>query len=147
MINLIGIESPGLTASMPIAKYVEKMLDAELKFNKKTSYNPIYKRITKFSNSEEAIKNKLIIENSDWGEIICRCEGITLAEIKNALNNPLGVRTLTGIKNRVRAMMGRCQGGYCISHIISILINDFGYQPQDVAFRHIGDQPFVGYIK
>jgi hypothetical protein len=27
-----------------------------------------------------------------------------------ALRNPLGVKTITGVKNRVHATMGRCQG-------------------------------------
>jgi len=43
--------------------------------------------------------------------IICRCEEITAGEIKKAIAE--GADTVTGIKRRVRAGMGLCQGKSC----------------------------------
>ena len=41
---------------------------------------------------------RLIEEDPDYGEVICRCEKVTKAEILKAIHNPLGVDTMTGIK-------------------------------------------------
>ena len=64
---------------------------------------------------------RLIEEDPDYGEVICRCEKVTKAEILKAIHNPLGVDTMTGIKYRTRSMMGRCQGGYCQMRIEQLI--------------------------
>jgi NAD(P)H-nitrite reductase large subunit len=51
--------------------------------------------------------------------IICRCEEITLGEIKQAIRE--GARDVTGIKRRTRAGMGLCQGRTCEKLIQQIL--------------------------
>lgn len=51
--------------------------------------------------------------------IICRCEEITLKEIKKAIKN--GARDVTGVKRRTRAGMGLCQGRTCERLIQQIL--------------------------
>lgn len=38
---------------------------------------------------------------------------ITEGEIMDAINRPLGARTMDGVKRRTRAGMGRCQAGFC----------------------------------
>ena len=43
--------------------------------------------------------------------IICRCEEITLEEVKQAIRD--GARDVTGVKRRTRAGMGLCQGKTC----------------------------------
>ncbi len=43
--------------------------------------------------------------------IICRCENISLAEIKNAIKK--GARDISSVKKITRAGMGRCQGHTC----------------------------------
>ena len=144
LINLVGIESPGLTASMPIALLVCEMLRARHGLSEKSGRPAGYKRAPVFRDLDTDAQNELISQNPDYGEIICRCENVTKAEVINALNNPLGVRTLIGIKNRVRTMMGRCQGGYCFTHLADILINEFGVDPKDVTYRSFGDTPFYG---
>jgi glycerol-3-phosphate dehydrogenase len=54
----------------------------------------------------------------DWqhpghGGIVCQCELVTRREIAAALEGPLGVRSLAGLKRRTRVTMGRCQGFHC----------------------------------
>jgi len=51
--------------------------------------------------------------------IICRCEEITLGEIKQAIRE--GARDVTGVKRRTRAGMGLCQGRTCEKLIQQIL--------------------------
>ncbi len=38
---------------------------------------------------------------------------ITEGEIMDAVNRPLGAKSLDGVKRRTRAGMGRCQAGFC----------------------------------
>jgi glycerol-3-phosphate dehydrogenase len=147
MINLVGIESPGLTASMPIAERVCRMLDARFGFSERADWKAEYKGNPVFRLLDVSEQRKLIGENPAYGEIVCRCENVTKAEVICALNNPLGARTLVSIKNRVRTMMGRCQGGYCYSNLADVLRGEFGISAQDICYRGKGDRPFFGPVK
>jgi len=147
MVNLVGIESPGLTASMPIAERVVEMLKARFGLKEKSGWIAEHEGRPVFRELDAETQSKLIRENPDYGEVVCRCESVTKAEVLNALNNPLGARTLVSVKNRVRTMTGRCQGGYCFSHIVDILSHDLGMDIKDIAYRNCGDKPFYGRIK
>ncbi len=76
-------------------------------------FNPIRNGIVRFAEQTKEEQARMIQENPDYGEVICRCEKVTKAELLQAIHNPLGVDTMVGIKYRTRAMMGKCQGGYC----------------------------------
>ena len=75
----------------------------------------------------------LIKKNKLYGKIICRCESVTEGEIVDAINRPLGARTVDGIKRRVRASAGRCQGGFCLPHLMEILARELGEDMSDVV--------------
>ena len=134
-INLVGIESPGLTAAQPIAKRVVEIINKKERLNSNPSFNPFRKGILRFEEQDEEIKKTLIKQDPDYGEIVCRCEKITKKEILEAINNPLEARSLISIKYRTRAMMGRCQGGYCLPRIIEILREDFNLAPREVTLK------------
>ncbi len=120
LFNVCGIESPGLTSSPAIAEYVASEVAKDLNLNKKSSFNPCRKPYSlKHLSIEE--RNELINKNSAYGEIVCRCETISLGEIEDAVKrNPKAV-TIDGVKHRVRAGMGRCQGGFCQSKVLDVL--------------------------
>ena len=63
----------------------------------------------------------LIKKNPDYGVIVCRCEEVSKGEIIDALNSPVCVPTVDGIKKRVRPGMGRCQGGFCSPLVMQII--------------------------
>ena len=135
MINLIGIESPGLTAAYPIAKEVVAMIDKKEKLSSNPNFNPHRKGILRFEEQDEETKRKLVKQDSDYGEVICRCEQVTKKEILQAIDNPLRARSLISIKYRSRAMMGRCQGGYCQTRIMELLKEKYKYQWNDFLLR------------
>lgn len=135
MINLIGIESPGLTSAYPIAKKVVTMIDKKEKLSTNTDFNPYREGILRFEEQDEETKRKLIEQDPDYGEIICRCEQVTKKEILQAIDNPLEARSLISIKYRSRAMMGRCQGGYCQTRIMELLKEKYGYTWNDFLLR------------
>jgi glycerol-3-phosphate dehydrogenase len=147
LINLIGIESPGFTASMPIAEKVAEIVSMKRKSKQNKQFKAVYKGAPKFTSFSHKEQNDLIAKNQDYGEIVCRCKTITKAEVLQALGNPLKAHTITSVKNRVHTTMGRCQGGYCLTKLTDIIMNEFKLPPEDVAYRSIGDRPFPGRVK
>jgi glycerol-3-phosphate dehydrogenase len=123
-INLLGIESPGITAAPAIAKEVTKMLSKSVDLKTKTDFK-IRKKKKRFSQMNSKERSDLIKKDKRWGRIICRCEHITEAEVIDAFSNPLGAKTLSAAKYRCRVGMGRCQGGFCTQHIVRILEKEF----------------------
>lgn len=55
----------------------------------------------------------------DDNRIICRCEEVTLGEIRKAING--GARDLDAIKRMTRAGMGLCQSKTCYNLIAQII--------------------------
>jgi len=145
-INLIGIESPGLTAAQPIAKRVVEIIDKKERLDSNPSFNPFRKGIIRFEEQDEETKKTLTKQDPDYGEIVCRCEKVTKKEILDAINNPLGARSLISIKYRTRAMMGRCQGGYCLPRIIEILRENFNLAPGEITLKGKNSYLLTGYI-
>lgn len=144
-INLVGIESPGLTAAPAIARMVTWMVDKKEGLRKRDDFNPKRKGIKRLHGLSFEEKRRLIQKDPDYGEIVCRCEGVSRREIIQAINNPLGVRTLSGIKYRSRAMMGRCQGGYCMPRIVEILNGIF--PDEEITLKGGGSYLFSGRLR
>lgn len=63
--------------------------------------------------------------------LICRCEEVTLGEIKQAIKD--GARTVTEVKRRTRAGMGLCQGRTCEKMIERILCQELGKSPEEIT--------------
>lgn len=121
---LLGICSPGLTASPAIAKYViEELVSKYIKLEKKDQTVALekQKRITKMSREE---LDALAKTDSRWARIICRCETVSEMEIINAIHSPVPATTVDAVKRRVRAGMGRCQGGFCMPFVMKILARE-----------------------
>jgi glycerol-3-phosphate dehydrogenase len=132
---------------MPIAEMVADLVKAKRALQKKTDYKADYRGPLVFASLDTESQDALIARDPDYGSIVCRCKTVTKAEILQALQNPLGVQSLAGVKNRVHATRGRCQGGYCMSKITGIFIKERGIPPENVAFRRPGDLPLLGYAK
>jgi glycerol-3-phosphate dehydrogenase len=150
LIHLIGIESPGLTASMPIAEMAVEIVRKNMPLEEKkgkSAYRAEYRGAAVFASLSPEEQSGLIEKDADYGEVVCRCKTITKAEVLGALWNPLGVKSVVGVKNRVHATMGRCQGGYCLPKIAEIIMEECGMQPESVSYRSDGDAPFAGHVK
>jgi glycerol-3-phosphate dehydrogenase len=143
-INLIGIESPGLTSAPAIARKVVEMISKSIDMKLKNSHKTINFMKKRFSELSLKEQSDLIKKDERWGRIVCRCEHITEAEIINAISNPLGARTLSSVKFRARAGMGRCQGGFCTQHIIRIMENNFNIDIKDVKLKSYDSNLFIG---
>ena len=119
--NATGIESPGLSSSLSIGEMVARMVADRLGIEKKE--NPVLERKAAPRPREMSIdeRNELIKSNPSYGKIVCSCEEISEGEIIDAITRPLGARSLDGVKRRVRAGMGRCQGGFCSPKVMELI--------------------------
>jgi glycerol-3-phosphate dehydrogenase len=126
-IRLQGIESPGFTSAPAIAEKVRDLISSRIPLREKETRVAAREGFAeRFAELSMEMKAELARSDPDYGETVCRCEGVTKREVRDAIENPLGVRTLKGIKYRSRAMMGRCQGGFCLSRIARMLREDYG---------------------
>lgn len=67
--------------------------------------------------------------------IICRCEQISLAEVKEAIS--FGAQSVTDIKNITRSGMGNCQGRTCGSILTQILAREAKFNPEECQYLNI----------
>ncbi|MCI8578515.1 MAG: NAD(P)/FAD-dependent oxidoreductase [Lachnospiraceae bacterium] len=146
-INLVGIESPGLTAAVPIARYAINLMKEREELKENPDFNPRRKGIVRFAEQSKEEQARLIKENPDYGEVICRCEKVTRAEILEAIHNPLGVSTMVGVKYRTRSMMGRCQGGYCQMRLEQMIEEELGKKETEVLYARQGSQVIMGKVR
>ena len=147
LIDLIGIESPGMTASVPIGRMVAGMVCEKLSPAPNPNFDPTRQGILRFATQAPEVKAKLIAEDADYGEVICRCQQVTKKEIIQAIENPLGARTISAIKYRVWPTTGRCQGGYCLTRIAEILEKEYGIPAEEISQRGPGSELFSGKVK
>ena len=128
-----GIESPGLSSAPAIGEYIGGMVAERFCFDRKKEWKATRKGIVSPKNLSFEERNELIRRNPAYGQIICRCENITEAEIIDAIRRPLGARSLDGVKRRVRAGMGRCQGGFCSPRVMDILSRELGLPMEKIT--------------
>lgn len=145
--EVAGIQSPGITAAPAIACDIRDWVKEDLKAKNKTNFNPIYKHTPRLANLPEKEREAYIKKNGDYGEIICRCEEVSKGEIIDALNSPLKVATIDGIKRRVRPGMGRCQGGFCSPLVAKIIAEHEGIKIEDVLKGDEGSVVVYGDTK
>ena len=136
LILAAGIQSPGLTTAPRIAGLIKEILqDLGLNMEEKDDFQarrPVPVRPGTMDYKERA---ELISRDSDYGQIICRCEGITRGEIREAIRAPLGARTIDGIKRRTQAASGRCQSGFCGPRLLELLQEYAGIDPLQASLR------------
>lgn len=132
LIVTAGICSPGLTSAPAIAEYVEELVGERLTLLPKEDYIEIPPRSPRLEELSEEKLNALIAKDRRWGKIVCRCEKVTEAEIVAAVHSPVPARTVDAVKRRVRAGMGRCQGGFCSTRVMEIISEELGIPMREI---------------
>ncbi|HOR17300.1 MAG TPA: NAD(P)/FAD-dependent oxidoreductase [Bacilli bacterium] len=137
-INLLGMQSPGLASapatSLEVEAMIKEKIDLVLKENYQKTRRPLY-RLNKKTLAE---RNELIKQNSQFANMICRCEQISEGEIVDAIHRNCGARTIKGVKKRVRPGFGKCQGGFCEPLVMKILARELKIDMKDVRFNNKG---------
>ena len=138
-INVAGIESPGLASSPAIAEYVvETLIRPLITLKSNPQYNPCVKKYHRMHYLSQEEQQKAIAENSDFGEIICNCEHISLGEIKEALSRSCPPVSIKGVKRRTRSGYGKCQGGFCQPKVLLLLAKHYGVSPTEIPLAEDG---------
>ena len=125
-VNLVGIESPGVTCALPLARRAAAKLVEQEHPQENPAFDPVRPVRKRFAEMDQEV---------------------TRAEIRDAIHNPLGVATVTGIKNRTRATMGRCQGGYCETRITEMIEQELGIAPEQVRYSKKDSWMFSGKVR
>ncbi|MCD8221753.1 MAG: NAD(P)/FAD-dependent oxidoreductase [Clostridiales bacterium] len=146
-VNLVGIESPGVTCALPLARRACRLLVEKEQTEENPDFDPVRPVRKRFYEMTHEEQEEAIQGDPMYGEIICRCETVTKAEILAAIHNPLGVHTVAGIKNRTRATMGRCQGGYCETRITQLIESELGICPEEVRYSKKDSWMFTGKVR
>ena len=132
-LDLAGICSPGLTAAPAIAEYAAQLLERDgLVLEEKQTYCCQRRRV-RFHDLSPAEKARLVEQDPTYGRVICRCETVTEGEILDALRSPIPPRSVDGVKRRVGAGMGRCQGGFCGPRVVEILAREQQVSPGTIV--------------
>jgi glycerol-3-phosphate dehydrogenase len=148
LINVAGIESPGLSASPAISEYVINILKTmDISLQEKESYNPIRKPVKRFREMNKEERENIIKENPLYGNIICRCETVTEGEIVDCIHRPAGAKNLDAVKRRTRAGMGRCQGGFCAPRVVEILARELNISKEEVTKMGGNSNILIGKTK
>ena len=71
------------------------------------------------------------MNKNDDDMIVCRCEEVTLGEIRQAIRE--GARDVTGVKRRTRAGMGLCQGRTCEKLVQQIIKEELGEKANKIG--------------
>ena len=142
----VGIESPGLTSAPAIAEMLGGMIAQEQQLTPKETVVPPLPPIRHFHDMTNAQRSQAVAEDALYGQLVCRCEQVTEAEILAAIHRPVGARSIDGVKRRTRAGMGRCQGGFCSPRVAELLSRELGIPLTEVTKCGGGSRLLVGTI-
>ncbi|MBP38647.1 MAG: NAD(P)/FAD-dependent oxidoreductase [Dehalococcoidia bacterium] len=143
VMQLVGIESPGLTAAPAIAEHVSEWVRKRIPASANSGFQETWSAVHRTREDTLSKIDTMIAEDPDYGEIVCRCEMVTKTEIVDAINNELDATSLNAIKYRSRATMGRCQGGFCGPRIVDLLIES-GKSPESITLNGGDSWLFLG---
>lgn len=147
-VNISGVRSTGLTGSAAIGLYVVQLLLAMgMKAGPNWEFDPIRKGIPCFNEMTIEEKQEIITTDPLYANIVCRCETITEGEIVRAIHSPIPARTIDAIKRRLRAGMGRCQGGFCGPKVIEILARELKIPQEQIMKDNDGTNMLEGKTK
>ncbi len=141
LVNLGGIESPGLVSAPAIAeKVIELLKEAKEEFIEKKKWNPIRKPricVKKLSHKE---REALVKKNPKYGRIVCRCEEVTEGEIIDTINSSIPALNYDAIKKRTWLGTGRCQGAFDYPRVIQLLSRELNISMTQVNKKGKGTE-------
>ena len=73
----------------------------------------------------------LTTQLADSGTVVCRCESVSLGEIRRAVSD--GAASAGAVKRLTRAGMGKCQGRYCSPSVLALAARAVGAPPDELS--------------
>lgn len=144
LVNLGGIESPGLTSAPAIAaRVVELLREAGEPLAEKPGWQPIRPPRPRFRDLSHADRARLIAAEPAYGRIICRCELVSEGEILAEIRAPLPARSYDAIKRRTWLGTGRCLGAFDMPRVVALLARELGVPVEQVTKKGAGSEFLV----
>lgn len=145
LINLVGIDSPGLTSSPAIAlKTVSILKEAGLILDKNIKFKAERRPIIQKKTADFAG----VIDSPDPAlNIICRCEQVTEAEIIDCLQRGIPVSSVDAVGRRTRAGYGRCQNAFCGPRMRKLIARELNISEEEVAEKGKGSSSLAQRAK
>ena len=147
-VDCAAIESPGLSAAPAIGRMVAGIV-CELLGDpaQKDELLPRPAPIPDVARLSPEAWSALAAARPEYGRVVCRCRTVTEGQVVDAIRRPLGARSLDGVKRRVEAGMGRCQGGFCSPRVAQILARELGCDLGAITLAGPGSELAVGTDK
>ncbi len=144
-VDCAAIESPGLTSCPALGKMVASIVVELLSLRERPEDEWVATRkgIVSLEGAPLEVWARLAQKDRAYGNVVCRCRQVTEAQIVLAIHRPLGAKSLDGVKRRVTAGMGRCQGGFCSPKVMEILERELGMAPTSVTKAGPGSELLV----
>lgn len=151
-----GIQSPGLTSSPAIARMVRDLLyDAGLSLREKESFQPKRRPIIERKTllGPKAIAPLLELPEGDPRRMVCRCEEVTEAVIRDSASRGIPLCSIDAVKRRTRAGMGWCQGSFCRPRVAALLRSitgqeiDPSFDTEHSGIQRVGKTDFLKALK
>lgn len=146
-VDVAGIESPGLSSAPAIGGMAAELLRDLMGLKEKADFVAERKGMLRPEELSLEERKALIKEKPAYGNIICRCEMISEGEIIDAIQRPLGAKSLDGVKRRTRAGMGRCQSGFCSPKTMEILARELSVDMSEITKSGGASKLIVSEIK
>lgn len=146
-INVAGIDSPGVSSAPAIGGMVCEIVKDIIHPQIDDTFNPIRGELIRFRDLDIDSQNVLIGQNPQYGNVVCRCEIVTEAEIVDCIHRPVGATMVDGVKYRTRCGLGRCQAGFCSPKIMEILARERNIDITDVTMSGGGSYILTGKNK
>ena len=146
-LNVAAIDSPGLTSCVAIAEYaVQQLQQMGLDTVSKADWNGTREDPHAFRKMNDDEKDAYIKLHPEYGKIVCRCETVSEGEIRDAVRRNPPAYDIDGVKRRTRSGMGRCQGGFCMPHVMKILADEHQIPMEQVTKKGKGSEPLIGHV-
>ncbi len=138
-LNAAGIESPGLVSAPAIGEYlVTKHVLPYLKPKKKENYSPYVRPYVHPREMNDQERDDFIKKHPKYGHIVCVCEQVSEGEIEEALSRSVPCLTVKAVKKRTRAGFGKCQGGFCLASVLTMLAKQRNVSLMDIDYGKKG---------
>lgn len=133
--NVACFESPGLTSAPAVAADLAPRIAAFVGAGADPGFNPVVRLAPLFFSLDAAARAKAVAADPRAGRIVCRCKKVSEADVVAALHTALPVLCLDALKWRTEAMMGGCNGGFCVPEIVRIAACELGVSPDELPKR------------
>ena len=142
LFNVAGIMSPGLASSPAIGEYVSDLIKEKLKLEKNDNYKSKRKEVLSLNSLGIDKYNELVKKCPAYGHMICRCEKVSEGQIIDAIHRNCGAKTVKGVKKRLRAGFGKCQGSFCEEEVCKILARELNVPLSSILYKDEGSEVF-----